>query len=289
MPADIGRTPVPLLLSRDARVGENAGHRGLGERLDRRRHRHAARRRRHHHRRERAHAADDVHDHGELGLPGRLRRPDPARGRGAWAIGGVISANSTLACSFGDNFYAEHPQSRHQRLRPRAACRTRRAEVAPDVQATMLDERAGRSAAPGWWRRWRTRRVVAWLYVDPAADDGAGHRRLRLDRRRLQDRPAGVRRRAAVLPRTISSSRRAPRSLRADPAERDPRRAVLHRLRVLPRGMGTALQRRRAVRTRAGGGRQGDRAGAERTAGRRRSRICRCTRPTSCAPSCSAA
>jgi hypothetical protein len=25
---------------------------------------------------------------------------------GAWAIGGVISANSTLACSFGDNFYA---------------------------------------------------------------------------------------------------------------------------------------------------------------------------------------
>lgn len=25
---------------------------------------------------------------------------------GVWAIGGVISANSTLACSFGDNFYA---------------------------------------------------------------------------------------------------------------------------------------------------------------------------------------
>jgi hypothetical protein len=23
-----------------------------------------------------------------------------------WAIAGVISANSTLACSFGDNFYA---------------------------------------------------------------------------------------------------------------------------------------------------------------------------------------
>ena len=23
-----------------------------------------------------------------------------------WTIGGVISANSTLACSFGDNFYA---------------------------------------------------------------------------------------------------------------------------------------------------------------------------------------
>jgi hypothetical protein len=30
---------------------------------------------------------------------------------GAWTIGGVISANSTLACSFGDNFYANlrHP------------------------------------------------------------------------------------------------------------------------------------------------------------------------------------
>jgi hypothetical protein len=23
-----------------------------------------------------------------------------------WAIGGVISANSTLGCTFGDNFYA---------------------------------------------------------------------------------------------------------------------------------------------------------------------------------------
>jgi secreted trypsin-like serine protease len=30
---------------------------------------------------------------------------------GVWAIGGVISANSTIACSFGDNFYANirHP------------------------------------------------------------------------------------------------------------------------------------------------------------------------------------
>jgi hypothetical protein len=25
---------------------------------------------------------------------------------GAWTVAGVISANSTLACSFGDNFYA---------------------------------------------------------------------------------------------------------------------------------------------------------------------------------------
>jgi hypothetical protein len=24
----------------------------------------------------------------------------------AWAVAGVISANATLACSFGDNFYA---------------------------------------------------------------------------------------------------------------------------------------------------------------------------------------
>ena len=53
-----------------------------------------------------AHAADDVHHDRELGLPGRLRRPDPASEGGVWAIGGVISANSTLACSFGDNFYA---------------------------------------------------------------------------------------------------------------------------------------------------------------------------------------
>ena len=25
---------------------------------------------------------------------------------GVWAVGGIISANETLACSFGDNFYA---------------------------------------------------------------------------------------------------------------------------------------------------------------------------------------
>ena len=33
---------------------------------------------------------------------------------GAWTIGGVISANSTLACSFGDNFYAAVRASSNQ-------------------------------------------------------------------------------------------------------------------------------------------------------------------------------
>lgn len=31
---------------------------------------------------------------------------------GGWALGGVISANQTLACAYGDNFYANirHPE-----------------------------------------------------------------------------------------------------------------------------------------------------------------------------------
>jgi uncharacterized membrane protein YfcA len=36
----------------------------------------------------------------------RLRRSIRLQEGNAWAIGGVISANSTLACSFGDNFYS---------------------------------------------------------------------------------------------------------------------------------------------------------------------------------------
>src|SRR5207237_2588986 len=47
--------------------------------------------------------------------------------------------------------------------------------------------------------------------------------------------------------------------------------AVLHRLFVLPRGLGPVLQRGRAVQTGAHGGRRRDRARAERTARRRRS------------------
>jgi hypothetical protein len=105
MPEDIGRPPAPLLLSRDARVGENAILAGWGK--------------------------------DEKGAPSTLRAgaatvtvvtslvlqtsfsaafssvcqgdsggPILLSEGGAWAIGGVISANSTIACSFGDNFYA---------------------------------------------------------------------------------------------------------------------------------------------------------------------------------------
>ncbi|MDQ1680529.1 MAG: Trypsin [Frankiaceae bacterium] len=105
MTDDIGRTPVPLLLSRDARVGENAVLAGWGK------------------------------DQG--GVTATLRAgvatitavsslalqttfsatfssvcqgdsggPILLSEGGVWAIAGVISANSTLACSFGDNFYA---------------------------------------------------------------------------------------------------------------------------------------------------------------------------------------
>jgi V8-like Glu-specific endopeptidase len=110
MPADIGRVPMPLLLSRDARVGETAvlagwgrDGSGVGATL-------------------RAGtatltavtaltlqttfttAASSVCQ-GDSGGPILLNEG------GIWTIGGVISANSTLACSFGDNFYANlrHP------------------------------------------------------------------------------------------------------------------------------------------------------------------------------------
>lgn len=111
MGEDIGRTPVPLLLSRDARVGENAILVGWGK--------------------------------GSNVLPASTLRagvttitavsalvlqtsfsntfssvcqgdsggPILLSEGGVWSIGGVISANETLACSFGDNFYANirHP------------------------------------------------------------------------------------------------------------------------------------------------------------------------------------
>lgn len=111
MPNDIGRPPVPLLLSRDARVGENAVLAGWGK--------------------------DAI-----AGVTATLRAgvatitavtaltlqttftttassvcqgdsggPIMLLEGGVWAVGGVISANSTLACSFGDNFYSNirHP------------------------------------------------------------------------------------------------------------------------------------------------------------------------------------
>jgi len=112
MPEDIGRTPLPLLLSRDARVSENAILAGWGK--------------------------DSI-----AGVPATLRAgvatitavsaltlqttftttassvcqgdsggPILLSEGGGWAVGGVISANSTLACSSGDNFYANirHPE-----------------------------------------------------------------------------------------------------------------------------------------------------------------------------------
>jgi len=112
MREDIGRPAVPLLLSRDARVGENAILVGWGK--------------------------------GSITLPASTLRAGVATitavsplvlqtsssstfssvcqgdsggpillsEGGVWSIGGVISANETLACSFGDNFYVNirHPE-----------------------------------------------------------------------------------------------------------------------------------------------------------------------------------
>jgi hypothetical protein len=105
MSADIGRTPVPLLLSRDARVGETAIIAGWGK--------------------DAASVAATLRAgavtltavtaltlqtafttsassvcQGDSGGPILLSEG------GVWAIAGVISANETLFCSFGDNFYA---------------------------------------------------------------------------------------------------------------------------------------------------------------------------------------
>src|SRR5258708_13577690 len=105
MPDDIGRTPVALLLSRDARVGGNAILAGWGK--------------------DQGSVAATLRAgvaviaavtpltlqtaysasfssvcQGDSGGPILLSEG------GVWSVGGVISANSTLACSFGDNFYA---------------------------------------------------------------------------------------------------------------------------------------------------------------------------------------
>lgn len=112
MPADIGRPPASLLLSRDGRVGETAVITGWG--------------------RDATGVAATLRAgaatltavtaltlqtsftstassvcQGDSGGPILLQEG------GGWAIGGVISANSTLACSFGDNFYANlrHPDN----------------------------------------------------------------------------------------------------------------------------------------------------------------------------------
>lgn len=105
MGEDIPRTPIPLLLSRDARVGETAILTGWGK------------------------DATGVTSTLRAGVatitavtPQTLQTafsstfssvcqgdsggPILLSEGGVWSIGGVISANSTLACSFGDNFYA---------------------------------------------------------------------------------------------------------------------------------------------------------------------------------------
>jgi len=106
MPADIGRTPKPLLLSRDARAGETAvisgwgkdGGAGVGATL-------------------RAGVATITAvttltlqttstTTASAACQGDSGGPIFIQEGGAWAVAGVISANSTLACSFGDNFYA---------------------------------------------------------------------------------------------------------------------------------------------------------------------------------------
>lgn len=110
MPADIGRAPIPLLVSRDARVGETAILTGWGK------------------------DASGVTATLRAGsatitavtaltlqtaftttassvCQGDSGGPLLVSDGGTWSIAGVISANSTLACSFGDNFYANlrHP------------------------------------------------------------------------------------------------------------------------------------------------------------------------------------
>lgn len=105
MREDVPRTPVPLLLSRDTRVGETAILTGWGK------------------------DATGVTSTLRAGVAtitavssltlqtaftsnfssvcqGDSGGPILVQEGGAWAIAGVISANSTLACSFGDNFYA---------------------------------------------------------------------------------------------------------------------------------------------------------------------------------------
>jgi secreted trypsin-like serine protease len=110
MPADIGRAAVPLLLSRDARVGETAILTGWGKD---------------------ASGALATLRAGSASITavtaltlqttyttsagsvcqGDSGGPILVQEGGTWSVAGVISANSTLACSFGDNFYANlrHP------------------------------------------------------------------------------------------------------------------------------------------------------------------------------------
>jgi secreted trypsin-like serine protease len=106
MPADIGRTPKPLLVSRDARTGETAVISGWGK--------------------DSGSGVTATLRAGSAiitavttftlqttstttassGCQGDSGGPIMVQEEGTWAIAGVISANSTTSCAFGDNFYA---------------------------------------------------------------------------------------------------------------------------------------------------------------------------------------
>lgn len=111
MPADIGRPAVPLLLGRDARVGETAILTGWGKDANGA----AATLRA---------GAATITAVSAFALQttftttassvcqGDSGGPILVQESGTWSVAGVISANSTLACAFGDNFYANlrHPE-----------------------------------------------------------------------------------------------------------------------------------------------------------------------------------
>jgi secreted trypsin-like serine protease len=106
MPADIGRTPKPVLFSRDGRAGETAVITGWGK--------------------DSGAGVTATLRAGVATLTGvsalTLQTTSTTTASsvcqgdsggaillqesGTWAVAGVISANSTLACAFGDNFYA---------------------------------------------------------------------------------------------------------------------------------------------------------------------------------------
>jgi secreted trypsin-like serine protease len=102
---DIGRTPIPLLLSRDARVGETAVIAGWGKDQNQV----AATMR--------AGTAvvtavssllvqTEFTNNFSSTCQGDSGGPLLLQEGGGWAIAAVISANSTLACSFGTNYFA---------------------------------------------------------------------------------------------------------------------------------------------------------------------------------------
>jgi len=105
MPADIGPRPTPLLLSRDARVGETAVITGWGRDANQNTATLRA-------------GVATLTGVSSLAIvtaftttassvcQGDSGGPLLLQEGGVWSIAGVISANSTTACSSGDNFYA---------------------------------------------------------------------------------------------------------------------------------------------------------------------------------------